>query len=316
MESKFIVSISPHILGEKSIPKIMWRVFFSLLPAGVFGIFIFGIKCLWIILLSLITAILTEAAIQSLTKRKITILDGSASLTGLLLAYNLPPTVPLWIPIVGSFFAIAIAKQTFGGLGRNIFNPALAGRAFLMASFPHLMTRFSPPFSLDAKTSATVLTLIKDGKINHFLEAGLSYLDLFFGNRAGCIGEVAVFALLLGASYLLYQRIISLHIPLSFILSLAILSWIFDRQGFFRGDILFSVLSGGVILGAFFMATDYVTSPLTKKGKIIFGIGCGFLTFIIRRWGGYPEGVSYSILIMNAFSPLIDRIVKVKRYGY
>jgi len=323
MQDRFIVSISPHILGEKSIPKIMWRVFFSLLPSGIFSIFIFGLKALWIILLSIITAVLTEASIQGLTKRRITILDGSASLTGLLLAYNLPPTVPFWIPIAGSFFAIAICKQAFGGLGRNIFNPALAARAFLMACWPFYMTRFRLPFSLDAKTSATVLktsatvlTLIKDGKIKHFSEMGLSYLDLLFGNRSGCIGEVVTFALLLGAIYLLYNRIILLHIPLSFMGSLAILSWIFDKNGFFKGDILFSILSGGVILGAFFMATDYVTSPLTKKGKIIFGLGCGILTFLIRRFGGYPEGVSYSILIMNAFSPLIDRWVKSHRYGY
>lgn len=315
MKDKFFVSFSPHILGKKSVPKLMWRVFFSLIPAGIFGIIIFGLKALWIILLSIITAVLTEGLIQGLMKRKITILDGSAALTGLLLAYNLPSTVPFWIPIAGSFFAIAITKQAFGGLGRNIFNPALAARAFLMACWPFYMTRFSLPFSVDTKTSATVLTLIKDGKIKHFSETGLNYLDLFLGFRGGCIGEVAVLALLLGAIYLLYQRIILLHIPLSFMGSLVILSWIFDRQGFFKGDILFSLFSGGIILGAFFMATDYVTSPLTKKGKIIFGLGCGILTFIIRRFGGYPEGVSYSILIMNAFSPLIDRLVRVKRYG-
>lgn len=316
MKNKFIVSVSPHIQAPISIPQIMWRVFFSLLPSGILGIFIFGLETLWIILLSIITAVLTEASIQYLTKRRITILDGSACLTGLLLAYNLPSTAPFWIPIIGSFFAIAIVKQAFGGLGRNIFNPALAARAFLMACWPFYMTDFSLPYSVDAKTQATPLTLIKDGKINHFLETGLSYLDLFLGNRGGCIGEVTIFALLLGAIYLLYKHIILLHIPLSFIGSLAILSWIFAREGFFKGDILFSILSGGVILGAFFMATDYVTSPLTKKGKVIFGLGCGVLTFIIRRFGGYPEGVSYSILIMNAFSPLIDRWVKPYRYGY
>jgi len=248
--------------------------------------------------------------------QKIRVSDGSAALTGLLLAYNLPADVPFWIPVAGSFFAIAIAKQAFGGLGRNIFNPALAARAFLLISWPTYMTSWAKPLSHpDAITSATPLNLFKEGGLS-LSEMGLNYWDLFLGNRGGCIGEVAVWALLAGAVFLLALKIISLHIPLSYIISLALFSWLFPpRGGFASGDVLFAILAGGVILGAFFMATDYSTSPLTRKGQIIFGLGCGLFTFIIRRWGGYPEGVSFSILIMNAFVPIIDRFTAPRVYG-
>lgn len=309
------VSISPHLAKKESIPKIMWSVFCALLPAGIAGVYIFGVKALWVIISCVVSAVVCEAIIQVLTKRKVTVYDGSAALAGLLLAYNLPSSIPLWIAGLGSIFAVAIAKQAFGGLGRNIFNPALAGRAFLMASFAGYMTHFLKPKSFDAITVATPLAALKEGKVAAISQLNLSYFDLFIGLRAGCVGEVCIAALLLGALYLLWKKYITLHTPLSFIITLALFSYVFSAKGLFKGDILFSILSGGAILGAFFMATDYVTSPLTLKGQVIFGAGCGLITFIIRRWGGYPEGVCYSILIMNAVVPIIDRYVKPRRYG-
>ena len=303
-KDKFIVSPSPHTRKRESTLKIMWSVVAALVPAGIAGVFIFGIKALWVIGICVVTAISTEALILGLRKQKITLLDGSAVLTGLLLAYNLPSNVPFWIPVVGTFFAIAVGKQTFGGLGRNIFNPALVGRAFLLLSWPKYMTKFAVPFNYDGITSATPLAVLKEG-----LEVSLpNYWELFIGARGGCIGEVCIIALLAGALFLLYKRYISLHAPLSFIATVAVFSY-------FSGDWLFSILSGGLILGAFFMATDYVTGPLTRKGQLVFGIGCGLITFVIRKWGGYPEGVSYSILIMNAFTPIVDRYTRSRIYG-
>jgi electron transport complex protein RnfD len=258
----------------------------------------------------------TEAFIQKARGLKVTVSDGSALMTGLLVAYNLPAHCPLWVAVAGSIFAIAIAKQAFGGLGRNIFNPALAGRAFLMAAWPKYMTTFTKPFVYDAVTQATPLSLIKEGKASGIADLGISYWDLFIGNRGGSLGEVCILALVLGAAYLLCKGIISWHTPVSFIATVAVFMWAFGSpEGFFGGDALLQVLSGGLILGAFFMATDYVTSPVTKKGQVIFGICCGLLTGVIRRWGGYPEGVCYSILIMNAAAPLVDRFVQKRRYG-
>jgi electron transport complex protein RnfD len=316
MQDIYSISVSPHLQKRISTSRIMWLVLLSLIPAGVSCVLIFGMYALDLILVSVGTAIISEAVILSLRGKKLTILDGSAALTGLLLAYNLPDRLPLWMAALGSFFAVAVVKQAFGGLGRNIFNPALAARAFLLLSFPKSMSTFGRPFAgADAVSSATPLALLKEGKFLDISQIGLSYTDLFMGNRGGSIGEVCIFALLLGGLFLLLSGIISWHIPFSFISSVALLSWLFSPQGLLGGDWLFSVLSGGLILGAFFMATDYVTSPLTNKGKLIFGFGCGVLTFIIRRWGGYPEGVSFSILIMNATVPLIDRFVKPRIYG-
>jgi len=311
MNNKLLVSASPHIHTEESVRQIMWLVTLSLLPAGIAGALIFGFKVFWVVLASTLSAVATEALIQRAIKKKITILDGSAVLTGILLAYNLPPGVPLWIPVVGSFFAIAVGKQVFGGLGQNIFNPALAGRAFLMASWPGHLTSFSMPFAYDAVTSATPLALLKEGKAPEYL----NYLDLLFGRRGGCIGEVCVAALLLGAAFLLLKGYISWHIPLSFIATTGALMWVFGPRGLFSGDWLFHILTGGLILGAFFMATDYVTSPLTRKGQLIFGVGCGLITAVVRLWGGYPEGVSYAILMMNAATPIIDRYTRNRIYG-
>ncbi|MDD4980618.1 MAG: RnfABCDGE type electron transport complex subunit D [Candidatus Omnitrophica bacterium] len=328
MQNKFIVSISPHLHKDESVSKIMWLVVASLIPAGAAGVFIFGLDALRVIILGIFSAVAAEWLIEVFTRRKITILDGSAVLTGLLLAYNLPPKVPFWIPVIGSFFAVIIGKQVFGGLGQNIFNPALVGRVFLMASWPKYLTNFTPPFlhsysifggragftkplNFDAITSATPLALLKEGKV---LE-NISYLDLFLGKRGGCIGEVCIAALLLGAAFLLIKGYISWHIPVPYIITVGLFTYIFAPQGLFSGDWLLHILSGGLILGAFFMATDYVTSPLTRKGQIIFGIGCGIITAVIRLWGGYPEGVSYAILMMNAATPIIDRYTKNRIYG-
>ncbi len=316
MADKFFVAHAPHMRKNESITGIMWRVNLALIPAGLVALFIFGPSALWVVASSVLAAVGTEALIQKTRGQRVTVYDGSAFMTGLLLAYNLPAHCPVWVAAAGSIFAIAIAKQAFGGLGRNIFNPALAGRAFLMAAWPKYMTTFTKPFIYDAVTQATPLSLIKEGKASGVVDLGLSYWDLLIGNRGGALGEVCILALLLGGVYLLYKGIISWHIPVSYVVTVAVFMWAFGSpDGFGRGDALFQVLSGGLVLGAFFMATDYVTSPVTKKGQVIFGVCCGLLTGIIRRWGGYPEGVCYSILIMNAAAPLIDRFVQKRRYG-
>ena len=311
MRNNLIVSGSPHIHKQESVSRIMWTVVASIIPAGVAGVIIFGLDALWVTMAAVIAAVLTEAVFEVWSKKKITVLDGSAVITGILLAYNLPSNVPLWLPIIGAVFSIAIGKQVFGGLGQNIFNPALVGRVFLMASWPKYMTTFVKPFSYDAVTSATPLAILKEGKaLEH-----ISYLDLFLGKHGGCIGEVCILALLIGAALLLIKGYISWHIPVTYILTTAVFIYIFGAKQLFHGDWLFHILSGGLILGAFFMATDYVATPLTAKGQIIFGVGCGLLTAIIRLWGGYPEGASYAILMMNAATPFIDRYTKSRIYG-
>ncbi|HNW39068.1 MAG TPA: RnfABCDGE type electron transport complex subunit D [Candidatus Omnitrophota bacterium] len=311
MMNNLIVSGSPHIHKPASVSRIMWTVVISLIPALIAGIIIFGLDALWVTLAATCAALLTELCFGIFTKKKITILDGSAVITGILLAFNLPSTVPLWLPVVGAIFSIAIGKQIFGGLGQNIFNPALVGRVFLMASWPKYMTTFTGPFSYDAVTSATPLAMLKEGRVlDH-----ISYWDLFLGKHGGCIGEVCILALLIGAAILLIKGYISWHIPATYIFTTAVFTYIFGAEKFFGGDWLFQILSGGLILGAFFMATDYVATPLTARGQLIFGIGCGLLTAVIRIWGGYPEGVSYAILMMNAATPLIDRFTKNRIYG-
>ena len=311
MINNLIVSGSPHIHKQTSISRIMWTVVISLIPAGIAGVIIFGLDALWVTLVAVVAAVLTELILGIWTKKKITVLDGSAVITGILLAFNLPSGVPLWLPIVGAVFSIAIGKQVFGGLGQNIFNPALVGRVFLMASWPKYMTTFTQPLKFDAITSATPLAILKEGKVlDH-----LSYLDLFLGKHGGCIGEVCILALLIGAAFLLIKGYISWHIPVTYIFTTAAFTYIFGASQLFHGDWLFHILSGGLILGAFFMATDYVATPLTAKGQLIFGVGCGLLTAVIRIWGGYPEGVSYAILMMNAATPFIDRYTKCRIYG-
>lgn len=292
-----------------SVRRIMWTVVISLLPTGAAGIYLFGMSALSVILVGVVTAVLSEVVLQVLTKKKITVVDGSAVITGLLLAYNLPADIPLWIPVIGSFVSIAVGKQIFGGLGQNIFNPALVGRVFLMACWPKYMTTFVKPF--DTVASATPLAALREGKVIEHI----STIDLFLGRRGGCIGEVCILALLIGAAILFAKRYISWHIPVSYIGTTAVFVFIFGGSRFCTGDWLFHILNGGLVLGALFMATDYVTSPLTAKGQLFFGAGCGVLTAVIRLWGGYPEGVSYAILMMNAATPIIDRFTKARVYG-
>jgi len=319
-----IISTSPHIRSEESTSRIMWSVSASLLPAMLTGAYYFGPRAVFTVLLCITSALLSEYIYQKGLKKKTTLNDGSSFLTGLLLGINLPPSVPFYIPIIGSFVAIVITKQLFGGLGYNIFNPALIARAFLLVSFPKLMTVWTAPtaafIGMDALTTATPLGILKEQGQARLMELFGDKLHLYWqllaGNRAGCIGETSGIALLIGAAFLFFRRYITWHIPLSFIGTAAFIAWIFGgTEGVFTGDPLLHVLGGGMLLGAFFMATDYVTSPSMKSGQIVFGIGCGFLTMLIRLKGGYPEGVMFAILIMNCFSPLIDRGFKSRVFG-
>jgi len=242
--------------------------------------------------------------------KAVTINDFSAAITGVLLAFNLPPDVPFWLPVVGSVFAIIVVKQLFGGLGSNFVNPALAARALLLASFPAHMTNWTFP---DAITGATYLGMLKENPA--FSPEASDYMALLFGKIGGCIGETSAVAIIIGGVYLLVRKVINWRIPVFYIGSFTVFAFIFGRTGFFTGNVLFEVLNGGLLLGAFFMATDYATSPITPNGKIVMGIGCGFLTVIIRFFGGYPEGVSYAIIIMNLFVPLIDKYIRPRVYG-
>ncbi len=312
MNNQYIVSPAPHIRSRETTKRIMWSVALAILPIGIIGAWIFGAHSLYLIITAVLTAVVVETAIQKLMRRPVSINDGSAVITGLLLAYNLPPHAPLWLSACGAFFAIAIVKHAFGGLGKNIFNPALAGRAFLMLSWPSHMTAWvNPRFWPDSISSATPLAKNVAAGASH----ASTYWDLFIGNRAGCIGEVCIAAILCAAAFLLWRGYLKWRIPLAYIFTVAFFTWVFGKQGLFGGDWLFSILAGGLMLGAFFMATDMVTSPVTKKGQLIFGAGCGILTFVIRKWGGYPEGVSYSILMMNAAVPIIERFTKPRVFG-
>lgn len=370
MKDRFIVSPAPHLHDRSNIPNVMWNVVIALTPALIFAVYYWGLRSLWLTLLGAGAAVLTEALIQYLRKVPVTVSDGSAVLTGMLLSYNISAGSPWWLPVMGSMFAIAIGKQVFGGLGNNPVNPALLGRAFLLASWPTLMTSgsswvktLSRPFSAasingirnldliqqnlqtvapkayDLVTSATPLkvaqTLRDSTFVNTLTADQATNLDitnkifnslfdmgtlksLFWGNIGGCIGEVSAFALLLGAVYLLWKNIIEWRIPLFYIGTVFVLTFLFGGikgSGYSIMLPFFHLFAGGLMLGAFFMATDYTTSPLTKNGRIIFAIGCGILTVVIRLVGGYPEGVSYSILFMNVMTPLIDKLTKPKPFG-
>ena len=298
----------------------MWRVSLALLPAAAAGVYFFGWYALAIILVSVGTSLITEAVINKLRGKKKSLSDGSAFLSGLLVGMVVPPIVPLWIPAVGSVFAVAIAKHAFGGLGGNIFNPALAGRAFLLISWPLYMTTWKTFRYIDGVTGATPLAVAAEEQGMEKLLAAFGgeaalYQSLFWGRVGGSLGETSAFLLLLGGIYLLKKKIITWHIPLSFLATVALFAWVFAGEGLFSGEPLFHLLAGGLVLGAFFMATDYVTSPLSKRGKLIFGIGAGIITCLIRFWGGPPEGVTYAILLMNAVTPLIDRHIRPRRFG-
>jgi electron transport complex protein RnfD len=301
----FILSPGPHLSYDDSVEKIMWRVVIALLPALGWGIWSFGLAALRVTAACVVSCVVVEAIVQKLLRKEVTVSDGSAVVTGILLAFNLPPGMPLWMTAVGGFVAIAIAKHAFGGLGCNIFNPALIGRAFLMASYPVHMTSWRPYGAWDSVTGATPLGIIKE-KLAIPLP---SYMDMFLGRIGGCIGETSTLLLLLGAVFLLVKGDITWHTPISFLGGLAFMSWLSGR------DPLFAILAGGAVLGACFMATDMVTIPISGKGRLIFGSGCGLITGVIRAWGGYPEGVCYSILLMNAFTPIIDRYTQPRRFG-
>ena len=321
----FILSSSPHAHANSSVSRIMLDVIIALLPTTAMGIYFFGMPAGWTIATCVSTCIVTEALCRLAMKRENTIGDLSAVLTGLLLALNLPAGIPLWMAVVGSVFAIGVAKPVFGGLGMNPFNPALAARAFMLISFTGPMTTWLKPFwwrTPDAVTTATPLVASKAlfGHADAVAQAtphaaeALSKIpslcDLLVGNMPGCIGEVSAVALALGAAYLLFRKVVTWHIPVAFVVTVFVYSLIAGGAPAYT-----QVLTGGVMIGAFFMATDYVTSPTTAKGKLIFGFGCGLLCMLIRQFGGYPEGCSFAILIMNAVCPLINRFTQPKPFG-
>jgi electron transport complex protein RnfD len=325
-ERKLVVSPSPHIHSGDSIEKNMYGVLIALVPALLVSLYFFGLGALLVTVVSIASCMLFEAVIQKfLLKTTVSIKDGSAILTGLLLAFNLPSNLPVWMVIIGAAVAIGIGKMTFGGLGNNLFNPALVGRVFLLISFPVQMTSWPKPeilsLSLDATTSATPLGIMKEGlmkgeSVSTIMNQLPSFQDMFIGNMGGSMGEISAIALLLGGAFLLWRKIITWHIPVSMIAAIAIFAGILHAASpeQYAGP-AFHILTGGVLLGAIFMATDYVTSPMSKKGMLIYGALIGILTVCIRVFGSYPEGVSFAILIMNAFTPLINKYVKPRLYG-
>lgn len=322
-----IVSPSPHVHSGDSVQKNMYGVLLALVPALAASVWFFGLGALIVTLTSVLACVLFEHLIQKyLLKKPSTIMDGSAAVTGLLLAFNLPTNIPLGLIIIGAAIAIGMGKMSFGGLGQNPFNPALVGRVFLLISFPVQMTSWPVPIAargayIDAVTGPTPLSVVKEG-----LSAGRpfseltaeipSYLNLFMGQMGGSAGEVAGVALLLGLLYMLIKKIVTWHIPVAVVGSIAVFTGVLhlsDPQAY--ASPLFHLLTGGVLLGAFFMATDYASSPMSKRGMLLYGAGIGIITVLIRIYGSYPEGVSFAILIMNAFTPLIDKYIKPKRFG-
>ena len=307
--ANFVVSGTPHVRSKESIQSIMRDVIIALVPATAAGIYYFGLRALILIVAAIISAVFFEWLYEKITKKPVTINDLSAVVTGLLLAMNLPASAPVWVAIVGSAFAIIFAKQLFGGLGQNFINPALAGRAFLLASYPTEMTTWVVPNGLaaDAATYATPLAQLKNGA----LDASLG--QLVMGQVGGTIGETCAIALIIGGIYLLYKHVISWKIPVIYIATVFILFAVIGRHCMRMP--LQEIFAGGVMLGGIFMATDYASSPVTPKGQIIFAVGAGLLTYLIRTFGGYPEGVSYSILIMNCCVPLIERFTEPTIFG-
>ena len=323
--NKLIVSPSPHAATRESVPSLMYGVIISLLPALGVSVYYFGIGMVIVTAVSVLSCILFEYLIQKFVmKVKTTHLDGSALLTGLLLAFCLPANLPLWMVMIGALVAVGIAKMTFGGLGNNIFNPALVGRVFLFISFPVAMTSWPQPGQwlkyTDALTGATPLGVMKEGlatkSVAEIMPELPSFLKLFLGNTMGSAGEVAAFALLIGMIYLLVKKIITWHIPISILGTVFLFTgilWLANPDRF--ADPLFHMLTGGLMLGAIYMATDYVTSPMSTKGMLIYGVGIGVVTVLIRVFGAYPEGVQFAILIFNGFTPLLNKYIKPKRFG-
>lgn len=320
MENKLTVSLSPHLHSHNSISRSMWNVIIALIPALAVAIWTFGVDALWVIAVSVCACMLTEWLIERfMFHRPCTLMNGSAIITGLLLAFNLPSILPWWMVVVGTVVAIGIGKMSFGGLGCNIWNPALVGRVFLLISFPAAMTTWPAGVSsglvhmsgasgADATTGATLLATLNEsnGEIGM---SSVDFMDMAIGHMNGSLGEVGSIAILIGLVYMLITKVITWHIPVSMIGSAALFSWAFG------GNPLLDVFAGGLLLGAVFMATDYVTSPMTKAGQLIYGFMIGFITIVIRRYGSYPEGVSFAILLMNSFTPIINRYCHPTLFG-
>ena len=327
MNNQLKVSLSPHIHGKETTQKLMFGVVIALIPTVIASVIFFGLGAIITTAVAVISCVIIEYLIQKFVLQKpISITDGSALVTGLLLALNLPSNTPVYMIVVGSLVAIGVAKMTYGGLGNNIFNPALVGRVFMLISFPTQMTTWPKPNGfttgyLDAVTGATPLTILKDGlkdgePLAELIQKIPSTVELILGKTGGSIGEVSAIALIIGLVYLLYKKIITWHIPASVIGSFALFTsilWMFNPDVYFSP--VLHIFSGGILLGAIFMATDYVTSPMTPLSMIIYGCGIGILTVIIRIWGIYPEGASFAILIMNGFVPLLNAYIKPKRFG-
>ncbi|HBF7899262.1 RnfABCDGE type electron transport complex subunit D [Clostridioides difficile] len=321
MENKLIVSSSPHVRSNEDTSYIMKQVIIALLPAAVAGVYFFRLNALSAMFFCILGTVGTEFLYQKFTKQKSTIGDFSAVVTGLLLAFNVPASLPWWMCLVGGIFAILVVKMVFGGIGCNFVNPALAARAFLLASFPVAMTAWTQPGvnwigkNLDAVTTATPLSFLKNGVagLADLSSNGISLADMMIGNIGGCIGETSAILLLLGGVYLMYKGIINYVIPVFYIATVFILTFLLG--GFNITFAIYQLFAGGLMLGGFFMLTDYTTSPMTKKGQIIYAVLAGLITTVIRMYGGYPEGVSYSILLVNCLAPLIDKFVRNRVFG-
>jgi electron transport complex protein RnfD len=327
MDNLFTVSPSPHVSTPQSVKRLMYGVVLSLVPAFLVSVYLFGAGALVVTLVSIVSCVLFEWAIQKfILKTGIRITDGSALVTGMLLAFNLPSNLPWWMIVIGALFAIGVGKMTYGGLGNNPFNPALVGRVFLLISFPVQMTSWPLPLAsrlqyTDAVTGATPLGMLKEAVRNgeavpEMMKQLPDHMQLFLGQMGGSLGEVSAVALLLGFAWLLYKKIITWHIPVFMVGTVYIFTgilWFIDPSK--NASPLFHILTGGLLLGAIYMATDLVTSPMTKPGMILFAVGIGIITVVIRVFGAYPEGVSFAILIMNAFVPLINKYIKPARFG-
>ena len=317
-DNRLAIAMSPHVHSNESVKKIMYSVVIALLPAFCVSVYFFGLNAIRVTLISIVACMAVEWLIQKfLLKGKTTIFDGSAIVTGMLLAFNVPANLDWWIIVIGAIVAIGIAKMTFGGLGNNPFNPAIVGRVFLLISFPSQMTTWPTPQpiwdikALDAVTGPTPLGLLNEGQMVDY-----NYMDMFIGNMGGSLGEMSAIALLLGGIFLLIRKVITWHIPVAVLGTMAAFSailWCVDPTKY--ADPLFHILAGGALLGAIYMATDMVTSPMTGKGMLVYGVGIGIITILIRTWGSYPEGMSFAILIMNALVPLINNWCKPKRFG-
>lgn len=322
MENKLIVSSSPHVRTNKDTSYIMKQVVIALLPATLAALFFFRLSALNVIFFCVTGSVGAEFLCQKISKQESTIGDFSAVVTGLLLAFNVPASLPWWMCLLGAAFAIIVVKMVFGGIGNNFVNPALAARAFLLASFPVAMTLWTrtgvnwvSSGNIDAYTTATPLSFLKAGSngVSSLADSGISISNMLIGNIGGCIGETSAVLIILGGLYLMYKGIINYVIPTFYICTVAILMFILG--GFNFTLVIYELLAGGLMLGAFFMLTDYTTSPMTKKGKIIYAVLAGLITTVIRLYGGYPEGVSYSILLVNIMTPLIDKYTKTKVFG-